>query len=120
MKYTKANSLRTQQAISRFGKSARYPVCQAWLGLRALDEFFEELMKEAVQILEAVNDAKQLKEQVQALIKQFRKEGKTKEANQASALLGENDKFLLKEQAYRQAAAKVPPTYKELRGVHVA
>ena len=54
------------------------------------------------------------------MIKQLRKEGKTKEANQASALLGENDKFLLKAPAYRHAAANVRSTYPELRRVLVA
>jgi hypothetical protein len=84
----KPNSLRTQQAIARFGKSARHPLCQAALDLWKLDE---ELF-----------DAKQRKG-VQALIKQFRKEPKAKEATQAY-----------------EAIVKVRSIYQELRRMRVA
>jgi hypothetical protein len=84
----KADSLRSRQAVARFGKSARHPLCLAALDLWRLDE---ELF-----------DAKQRKG-VQALIKQFRKEPKTKEATQAY-----------------EAIVKVRSIYQEVRRVRVA
>jgi len=114
----RANSFRTQQAIAQFGKSARYPVCQAWLGIRVLDAE----LKGAVQFEETINSAKELKKQDRALLDLFYKEGKQREAIRAAALVCKIDKFLrkLEAPAYRQVAANVRSTYQELRRVHVA
>ena len=112
----KANSLRTQRAIARFGKSARHPVCLAALELWELDAE----LKEAVQIEKTVNSAKQQKKQARALLDRFYEEGKQKEAIQAAELVRKIDKFLLKAPAYLQAAANVRSIYPELRRMRVA
>src|SRR6266567_3328278 len=57
VKYAEANSLRTQQAIARFGKSARHPLCLAALEVWKLDEELSMQMKDVVlseQVLNSV------------------------------------------------------------------
>jgi hypothetical protein len=81
VKYTKANTLRTQQFIAWYGKSARFPVCQAWLSLRGLRADLSERMKDEVSVEKDLNRAKELKEEAEGAIKQLRKERKEKEAN---------------------------------------
>ena len=87
MKDAKAHSLRTQQAIARYGKAARHPLCLAALDLLRLDEELFKWTEEIELSEELVKRTKQMKENAQALIKQFHKERNEKEANQVSALL---------------------------------
>jgi hypothetical protein len=79
-----ATTLRTQQAVARYGKPARHPLCLAALDLLRL---YEELFKctEEIELSEElVNSVKQMKDDVQERIEQFRKERNEKEANQVS------------------------------------
>ncbi len=103
MKYAKANSLRTQQAVAQFGKSARHPLCLAALGLWRTDAELSAHTKEAVLFEEVLNSAKQLKEEAQAAIKQFNEQRKEKEANLWAAQLRKIDKHLLEVQKCYQA-----------------
>jgi hypothetical protein len=116
VKSAKAYSLGTQQAIARFGKAARHPLCLAALDLWQWDAEMFVPMKDLVLREELVNRAKQLKEAAQAEIAQFRKERKGKEANQAFARLRKIDKLLLDVQTCYEAAVKLRSKYQELRG----
>src|SRR5207249_8513273 len=116
----KADSLRTQQAIARFGKAARHPLCLAALDLWQWDAEMSVPMKDLVLREELVNSAKQLKEAAQAEIAQFRKERKRKEANEASALLRKIDKHLLDAQKCYEASVKLRKMHQELRRWPVA
>jgi hypothetical protein len=109
VKYAKANSLRTQQAVARFGKSARHPLCLAALEVWRENAELEALKKAVALSEEDVNNVKQIKEQAQALYKQSCKEQKEKEAIEASVLLLKIDKqqLLMKAQKRYQAALKL-------------
>lgn len=120
MKSAKADSLRTQQAVARFGKSARHPLCLAALALWRVDAELSVRTKDIVAREELVNSAKQLKEDAQALIKRLQKEQKEKEANQASPLLRKIDEHLLKAQKCYQATVGLPSMCEELRRVPLA
>jgi hypothetical protein len=115
MKYGKANSLRTQQAIARYGKSARHPLCLAALDLWRVDEEVSVWTKKVLLREELVNSAKQLKKRIQGIIGQFRKEQKEKETNEASAFLVEIDKVLLKTRRRHQAVGKIRSIFLSLR-----
>ena len=93
MKYTKANSLRTQQAIAQYGKAARHPLCLAALGLWRLDAELSEQTKKVAQAWELVNSVKQQRKEAIWLIDQLYKEQKQKEVPQASAILRNVDNF---------------------------
>ena len=90
MKYAKAHSLRTQQAIARYGKAARHPLCLAALELWRLDAELSKWSKNLVSIEEVLNSAKQM-----------RKKACT------PALLRKIDNHLLKSQTRYQAAVKL-------------
>jgi hypothetical protein len=99
----KANSLRTQQAIARFGKAARYPVCQAGLQLWQLDAELLKLSKDIVSLSDVLSSARKQKKQAIALYEQFHKEGKQKELIQAAALVQEVAGHFKKTQTAYQA-----------------
>jgi hypothetical protein len=120
VKYAKANSLRAQQAIARFGKSARHPLCLTALDLWRCDGELSKWTKDVGLTEEVLDSAKQMKEEVQERIKQFCKERKTEEANQAAALLRKIDMLLLKAQKRYEAIVKVRSIYQELRPVVLA
>ena len=122
MKYSNANTLNTQRFIARYGKAARYPVCQAAIRLWGLDADLEEGMKKAVQIDEDVNSAKRQKKQVLALYEQLYKEGgRQKEVIQAEALLQKINEHLPKLQmGYGAQVAYCLMLCRELRPVGVA
>jgi hypothetical protein len=115
MKYGRANSLRTQEAIARYGKSARHPLCLAALDLWRLDEEVSMWTKEVGLREELVNRTKQMKERIQGIIAQFRREQKEKETNEASALLSKIDEHLLKTRRHHQAAFKLLSIFLSLR-----
>jgi hypothetical protein len=119
-KYTKANTLRTQQAIARFGKGARHPVCQAGLRLWQLDAELSELSQGVVSREELLNRVKQQKREAGALYRQFCKEEKEKAACRVSVLFSEIGKNLLKVQECYQAAVKLRSIHQKLRGMAVA
>lgn len=87
MKNAKSNSLRTQRAIATFGKAARHPFCQAWLGLRRWQSDCSKYEAKAAESLRLLKEAEQQKKRTCALYEQFQKEGKQKEAIEAVALL---------------------------------
>jgi hypothetical protein len=120
MKYGKAHSLRRQQAIARYGKSARHPLCLAALGLWRLDEELSVWTKKVGLREELLKRAKQLKQEVQVMIGQFRREQQEKEANEASAFLSKIDEHLLETQTCYQAAVKVRSILQSLCGVPIA
>jgi hypothetical protein len=120
MKYAKANSLRTQETVARFGKSARHPLCLTALDLWELDAWLSNWTREAALAEEVVNRSKQLKKEMPALIEHCRKEQKEKEANEASALLRKIDKDLLDAQKRYEEVAKLRSMLQESRPVLVA
>jgi uncharacterized protein YeaO (DUF488 family) len=120
VKFTKTTSLRTQQAVARYGKAAGHPLCLAALDLWRLNAEVSKWTKEIVLFEELVKRTKQMKENAQALIKQFHKERNEKEANQVSALLRKIDNHLRKAQTRYQAAVKLRSLDQELRRVAVA
>jgi hypothetical protein len=115
-KNTKADSLRTQQAIARFGKAARHPLCLAALDLWRMEAELDKLAKDIVS-LEGV--LKQ-KEQAQALLDQCRNGQKEKEAKEASVLLREIDKLLPRAKTCYRATAELWLKLYELRKIAVA
>ena len=115
MKSANASSLRTQQAVARFGKAARHPLCLAALDLWRLDTEVSRWSKELVLTEELGETVKQMKEDVQERIEQFRKERNEKEANQGSALLRKIDKQLLRVQKHYERVKKLCSFYQDLR-----
>src|SRR5882672_785297 len=87
VKASKTYSLRTAQAVARYGKAARHPLCQAALDLWRMDKELSGLMKQNALVVELVCKVRQQKKQAQALVEQFRTEGKASEAKEATALL---------------------------------
>ena len=69
MKGAKATSLRTQEAIARYGKAARHPLCLAALDLLRRDEELFKCTEEIELSEELVKRTKQMKENAQALFK---------------------------------------------------
>ena len=99
-----ATTLRTQQAVARYGKAARHPLCLAALDLLRLDE---ELFKWMEEI-----------ELSEELVK--RTERNEKEANQISALLRKSRNHSLKARQRYQAAVRVRSIWQEMRPVPLA
>jgi hypothetical protein len=105
VKYAKTNTLQTQQAIARFGKSARHPLCLAALDLWRLDEELSAPKKMIVRDWELVKSLEQRRQEAIWLIEQFNKQRKQIEASQASATLRKVDKLLPEAQKrFRQNA----------------
>jgi hypothetical protein len=113
VKYAKFNSLRTQQVIAQFGKSARYPVCQAALSLWWFRAELIDRMKGEVLFEKVLNRAKKLKVEAEGAIKQFRKERQEKEANLWAAQLRKIDKHLLEVQTCYEAKVGLRLSYQE-------
>ena len=103
MKDVRAYSLRTAQAIARFGKAARHPVCQAALQLWQFDAELLKWVKDICSLSEVLSSAKKQMKQARALLDQFYEEGKQKEAIQAAALVRKIDDLLKKTQAAYRA-----------------
>jgi hypothetical protein len=116
----KADSLRTQQAISRFGKSARHPLCLAALDLWQLDAELLTRAKEIGVLAEVTSSAKKQKKQARALLDQFYKEEKQKDAIEAAALVRKIDEHLLETQTAYQATVKLRSIYQEFLPGRVA
>ena len=104
MKYAKANTINTQLFIAQYGKAARYPVCQAAIGLWLVEDTIRKYAKDARSMGELVISTKRQKEQARALYEQFYKEGegKQKEVIQAEALMRKiNEHFPKVDECYR-------------------
>jgi len=91
---SKVNTLRTREAIARFGKSALHPLCQAALRFWQIDAEFSALTKQAKQVTELVNNFKQQRREAVALARWFAKQ-KQKEVAQAAKLVRKIDNELL-------------------------
>jgi uncharacterized protein YeaO (DUF488 family) len=115
-----ATTLRTQQAVARYGKAARHPLCLAALDLLRLDEELLKWTEEIELSEELVNSVKQMKDDVQERIEQFRKERNEKDANQGSALLRKIDRLLLKAHKRYQLVVQVRSRWQEMRPVPLA
>jgi len=74
----------------------RHPHCLAALELWRIDAQLLKFEKDIYSLSEVLGRARKQKKQAHALIEQFRKERKEKEASEASALLHEIDECLLK------------------------
>jgi hypothetical protein len=121
VKYSKANTVHTQQFIAQYGKAARYPVCQAALTLlRQDDGEFSALTKDVVLSEERVNSVKQKKEEAQAAIKHFNKQRKEKEANLWAAHLRKIDELLPKAQSWYQVTVEALSGYRQIRRMAAA
>jgi hypothetical protein len=104
---TKFPSHRTQEAIARFGKAARHPLCLAWLRLREREEVLHDVMKGTEEACRSLDSAKQLKGKFIALYRQFCKEGKEKQAIRAAELVCKSKEFLQEVEArYRAVGGK--------------
>jgi hypothetical protein len=99
-----ATTLRTQQAVARYGKAARHPLCLAALDLLRLDEELFKWMEE-IELFEE-------------LVK--RTERNEKEANQVSALSRKIRNHSLKARRRYQAAIRVRSIWQEMRPVPLA
>ena len=104
MKGAKATSLRTQQAIARYGKAAWHP-----LGLAALD-----LLRRDEELFKCTEEIELSKELVK------RTERYEKEANQVSALLRKIRNHLLKARRRYWGAVRVRSIWQEMRPVPLA
>jgi hypothetical protein len=120
VKNSTAYSLQAAQAVAQYGKAARHPLCQAALELWRMEEELSGLMKQNALVVELVCNARQQKKQAQALVEQLRKEGKGSEAKEATALLRNIDKHLLKTQQCLQATTKGISVHLKLHGMAVA
>jgi hypothetical protein len=112
--YARANSLRTQQAIARFGKGARHPVCLAWLELAQMEAELSAQRKDVELSRETISEAKQNKQEV---IKLYHKAQNEKVAYQASMLLGKINEHLSKAENWNRAAVKLRSIFQELHQV---
>ena len=110
-----ANTLRTEEAIARFGKAAWHPLCQAWLRLREEETEYKKVMKDLNSFDGLPNAVRLQKEQSKALLDWLYKEGKQKEAIQADALYHRLDEHLVKVQECYQAQVKLCAYWKEFR-----
>jgi hypothetical protein len=119
VKVSKAYSLRAAQDVARYGKAARHPLCQAALELWRMDDDLPGLMKQNAEVVELVCKARQQKKQAQALVEQFRTEGKASEAKEATALLCNIDRHLLKTQQCLQSITKGISVHLKLHGMSV-
>jgi hypothetical protein len=106
VKVSKTYSLRTAQAFARYGKAARYPVCQAGLQLWQLDAELLKLAKDSCSLSEVLSSAKKLKKQAQALLDQFYKERREKDVIDAAALVQKINEHLKKTERAYQATVK--------------
>jgi hypothetical protein len=115
VKYSKANTVHTQQFIAQYGKAARYPVCQAVLTfLRMDDGEFSALTKDVVRSEELVNSVKQKKEEAQAAIEQLNKQQREKEANIWAEFLRKIDKLLPGPQTQYNQVVITPEQLKQI------
>ena len=110
-----ADSLRTRQAIARFGKAARHPLCLAALDLWAFDAKSSRLKEDASSTEELLNSAERQKKQARALLDQFYKEGKQKEAIEADSLYHKINEHLRKARGAYQAQVKLLAMHDEIR-----
>lgn len=74
MKNRESNSIDAQQDIAQFGKAARHPLCQAWLGQKRSQQRLLKLRKEAEELLEGLKHAQQIKKEAQGLLDKFYEE----------------------------------------------
>ena len=116
MKSANASSLRTHQAVARYGKAARHPLCVAALDLLRLEEEVFKWTEKIELTEELVNSVKQMKDDVQEGIEQFRGT-KREKGKPRSALLRKIDKHLLKAQTHYQWAVEIRSFYQEMRSV---
>lgn len=114
MKYSKANTVHTQEFIAQYGKAARYPICQAWLSLRRLRAELSERMKDEVSVEDVLSSTKLLKKQVEAAIEQLCEEQKEKEVNLWTAQLRKIEKLLAKVQKRYEESVGLRLFYQEL------
>ena len=121
VKYAKANTVSAQRVIARYGKAARYPVCQAVLNILGMDDGeFSALTKDVVRSEELVNSVKQKKEEAQAAIKQLNKQQKEKEANVWAEFLHKIDELLPKAQSWYQVTVEALSGYRQIRRMAAA
>ena len=114
-KEPKAVSLRARQAMAKFGKAARHPLCLAALDLWACDVELSKLKKNALSTKQLLNDVERQKKQSRALLDQFYKEGKEKEVIEAAALVRNINELLPKAQNAHQLQIKLLAIYGEVR-----
>jgi len=114
VKYSKANTLQTQQFIARYGKAARYPVCQAAIRLWSVRDEIRKYAQEAPSLGGLLNSVKQQREQARELHEQIYKEGKQKETIEAAALVVEMDDLFKKTNSAFEANAKLFGIFSEV------
>jgi hypothetical protein len=103
----KGHSLRTQQAVARFGNAARHSLCLVALDLWALEAERSKLTKDALAMKEFLNSTDQQKKQARALLDYFYKKGKQKETIEAAALVRKLKEHVPKVQKAYQAQVKL-------------
>jgi hypothetical protein len=106
-KERKVLSLRTQKLIVRYGKDAQYPVCRAALRCWQLEAELATRANDGVELEKLLISVEEQKEQARALLDQFYKEGKQKEAIDAAALLRNIKENLKGTQECYQATTKL-------------
>ena len=115
MKNAHSNSLRTQQAVSEFGKAARHPLCQAWLRLREWQSESSRHEKDAAASLALLKRVEHQKKQARTLYEQLYKQGKQKEVIRVAALLRKISDHLEKLKTVYQAQVRLCAYSKEFR-----
>jgi hypothetical protein len=105
------SSLRAEQAVAKFGKAARHPLCLAGLDLWALEAKRSKLMKDAQPMKEFLDRADQNKKRARELYEHFYKEGKEKDVIAARALMLRFKELLPKVKKVYDAQANLLATY---------
>jgi hypothetical protein len=106
VKNAKAYSLRTAQAVARYGKAAQHPVCQAGLQLWRVDAELLKLAKGICSLSEVLSSARKQKKQAQALLDCLYEQGKQKEVIEAADLVRKINDLLKKTQTNYETMVK--------------
>jgi hypothetical protein len=109
------NTLRRRQAIARYGKALRYPLCQAALTLWQIDSDLLTLVRDSVEVEGVIRNAKRSRNEAESQVRRFGKAGKLRLAKQAGATLNRIDALLRKVEANNELQRKCISTFREIR-----
>jgi hypothetical protein len=108
------NTLRAQQAIARFGPTAKYPLCLAALEVWRLDAQLHKFKSDAVTCERLLNRLEQEKKKTRAWLDQSYKERKEKEAIEADAYWHKFNDLVPRIQKAHQAVILGVALYEEM------
>jgi hypothetical protein len=106
---------RTRQAVARYGKALRHPLCQAALSFWQTNAECLDSIKHFRAVEGVIKDAKGSKAKARALVERYRKARNSKEAKQDAANLHAIDNLLREAQSLNETLRKGILSLLELR-----